>query len=125
MDIPATAITGASYVVVAAATLLGATTWAALQIGRRVGKLAGTAAHLAGPMVGALLVWSGIIAAWRLVEGGRMPLALLLAAYVWAGMSAVLHGVGRTGMLVAAAEQIGIILATVGGWIATGGVRWI
>lgn len=79
---------------------------------------------VAGPVVSSCLVWGGMAYAWRLVEGGPLPLAIYVAAFLWVGWSARDPRLTALGHHFAGGEQWGILLSAVIAFFVQGGLRW-
>ncbi|MYE24682.1 MAG: hypothetical protein F4Y01_12200 [Gammaproteobacteria bacterium] len=122
-------LTVAAYAAVAALTLGGIPTRGVVVLGawlnpRLVSRLGEMAGRTLAPVVAGLAVWIAIAGAWRGIEGGQMPLTILVAAYLWVGWSAYRQRVVLGGMVIAAGEQAAIVLVALGGAALSLGVRW-
>ena len=106
-------VTVGCYVVVFVSILLGVPSLIATPIGA-----------FAGPVISSGLVWGGIAYAWRLVEGGSMPLPLYVAAFLWVGWSARDPRLTDLGKHFAGGEQWGILLSAVIAFVVQDGLRW-
>lgn len=114
-------VTVLAYLVVVLAMLLGWPSRGVLVLGARLTRLP---QRFVAPLVAAVVTWSAISCAWRVVEGDQIPLLLLVAAYLWVGWAAQRQNVDPGGVVVALAEQSGIVLVALAGAIMAGGVRW-
>lgn len=114
-------VTATAYVATVVAVLLGLPSRATAELASRLRRHAN---HSIVPVLSGLAVWSAIALAWNLLEGGTIPLPVAAAAFLWIGWSAQRHGVPMGGVLIAGAEQAGILVSTIVAAVLVGEARW-